>query len=97
MPAYWIARARVDNLEQYHKYADRVPAILQRFGGRALARGGRCTTLEGLAWANRFAVIEFPTLDMTRACFDSDEYQAVAFRRDGGCVVEIAIVEGVGT
>lgn len=96
MKAYWLARARVDEPEQYARYANRVPAILEQFGGKVLARAGRHEILEGPADFNRFVVIAFPSLDAARACFNSEDYQAAAqFRRDGGGVVEITIVEGV--
>lgn len=96
MTAYWLARARVDEPEQYARYAEQVPGILERHGGKVLARAGRHEILEGPADFNRFVVIEFPSLDAARACFNSEDYQAAArFRRDGGGVVEITIVEGV--
>ena len=40
MTAYWVARAKINQPEAYKKYTDRVPAILQKFGGKVLARGG---------------------------------------------------------
>lgn len=96
MTAYWLARARVDEPEQYARYASQVPALLERFGGKVLARGGRHEMLEGAADFTRFVVIEFPSLTAARDCFNSADYQAAAqFRRDGGGVVEITIVEGV--
>ena len=33
MVAYWVARSKVNNPDQYKKYADLVPGILQKFGG----------------------------------------------------------------
>ena len=82
MPAYWIARAKVNDPAEYGKYADRVPAILAKYGARVLARGGRYRILEGPEKFNRFVVIEFPTLEQGVACFNSKEYQeAAAFRR----------------
>jgi uncharacterized protein (DUF1330 family) len=96
MTAYWLARARVDEPEQYVRYASQVPDILERYGGRVLARGGAHEVLEGPTEFTRFVVIAFPDLDAARNCFNSAEYQAAAaFRRDGGGVVEITIVEGV--
>jgi uncharacterized protein (DUF1330 family) len=95
MPAYWVARARIDNPGLYKKYTDRVPAIVSRYGGKILARGGRYRIMEGPAIFHRFVVIEFPTLEQAAACFESPEYQeAAAFRRAGGGVVENVIVEG---
>jgi uncharacterized protein (DUF1330 family) len=96
MPAYWIARARVIDPDRYRRYAERVPEIVAAYGGRFLARGGAFAILEGNAEPNRFALIEFPSLDQARACFASDDYRAAAaFRRDGSGIVDIAIVEGV--
>lgn len=82
MPAYWLARAKVNDPVEYKKYTDRVPAILARYGAKVLTRGGRYQTLEGPEKFNRFIVIEFPSLEQGVACFNSKEYQeAAAFRR----------------
>jgi uncharacterized protein (DUF1330 family) len=82
MPAYWVARAKVNDPVEYRKYADRVPAILAKYGAKVLARGGRCQILEGPEKFNRFVVIEFPTFEQGVACFNSREYkEAAAFRR----------------
>jgi uncharacterized protein (DUF1330 family) len=94
MPAYWIARAKITDPVQYKKYTDRVPDIIDRYGGKILARGGRYRINEGPETFHRFVVIEFPTLEQGVACFESSEYQeAAAFRRAGGGVVENVIVE----
>jgi uncharacterized protein (DUF1330 family) len=96
MPAYWVARARIIDPATYKKYTDRVPGIIARYGGKILARGGRYQIMEGPDTFRRFIVIEFPTLGLGVACFNSPEYQeAAAFRRGGAGVVENVIVEGV--
>jgi uncharacterized protein (DUF1330 family) len=95
MPAYWIARARIDDPVAYKKYTDLVPGILQIYGGKVLARGGKYKINEGPETFHRFVVIEFPTLEQGVTCFESPEYQAAAaFRRNGGGVVENVIIEG---
>ncbi len=95
MPAYWVARSRVLNQDQYKRYTDLVPAIIAKYGGRVLARGGKYKIMEGDARFHRFVVIEFPTFERGVACFESDEYsRAAAFRRDGSGEVETVIVEG---
>ena len=94
MPAYWVARAKVIDPVQYKRYTDRVPDIVNRYGGKILARGGRYRIMEGPETFHRFVVIEFPTLEQGAACFESPAYQeAAAFRRAGGGVVENVIVE----
>jgi uncharacterized protein (DUF1330 family) len=94
LPAYWVARARIYDPVAYKKYTDRVPAIIAKYGGRVLARGGRFEIMEGPHKFHRFVVIEFPTFDQGVACFRSREYdEAAAFRRSGAGEVETIVVE----
>ena len=95
MPAYWIARSKINDPVDYKKYTDLVPAIIARHQGKVLARGGRYRVMEGPQKFQRFVVIEFPTLEQAVACFESPEYQqAAAYRRAGAGEVENVIVEG---
>lgn len=95
MPAYWVARSRIVDPVAYKKYTDRVPAILAKYGGKVLARGGRYQIMEGPQKFHRFVVIEFPTFEQGVACFTSKEYdEAAAFRHAGAGDVETIMVEG---
>jgi len=95
MPAYWVARSRINDPVEYKKYTDRVPAIIAKHGGKVLARGGRFQIMEGPDKFQRFVVIEFPTFEQGVACFTSPEYnEAASFRRRGAGEVETIIVEG---
>ncbi len=94
MAAYWLARARIVDAVEYKKYTDLVPGILDPFGVKVLARGGRYNILEGPENFERHVVIEFPTLEQAEACFNSPEYvEAAAFRRAGAGINELVIVE----
>ncbi|MGA0025802.1 MAG: DUF1330 domain-containing protein [Burkholderiales bacterium] len=62
MPAYWLARCRINNPVEYKKYTDRVPGIIANYGGKVLARGGNYQIMEGTDRFQRFGVSEFPTL-----------------------------------
>ncbi|MGA0034262.1 MAG: DUF1330 domain-containing protein [Burkholderiales bacterium] len=95
MPAYWLARCRINNPVEYKKYTDRVPGIIANYGGKVLARGGNYQIMEGTDRFHRFVVIEFPTLEQAVKCHQSPEYQAAAaFRRAPGVgEVEQVIVE----
>jgi uncharacterized protein (DUF1330 family) len=96
MPAYWVARSKINDPAEYKKYTDQVPGILARYGGKALARGGSYEIMEGPHKFHRFVVIEFPTMEQGIACFRSPEYDAAAaFRRSGAGEVETVMVEGV--
>ena len=95
MPAYWVARSRIDDPAEYKKYTDLVPGVIDRFGGKVLARGGRYRVMEGPDKFHRFVVIEFPTFEQGVACFASPEYDAAAaFRRGGAGEVETVMVDG---
>ncbi len=83
MPAYWVARSKINDPVEYKKYTDRVPAIIAKYGGKVLARGGKFQIMEGPHKFQRFVVIEFPTFEQGVACFTSKEYdEAAAFRRE---------------
>jgi len=95
MPAYWVARSKINDPVAYKKYTDLVPGIIAKFGGKVLARGGRYQIMEGPDTFHRFIVIEFPTFEQATACFNSPDYaEAAAFRRDGAGEVENVIVDG---
>ncbi len=95
MPAYWVARSKINDPALYKEYTDRVPDALAPFGGRVLARGGDFRILEGPEKFHRFVVIEFPSMEDAIACHDSQAYrEAAAFRKDGAGEVELVIVEG---
>jgi uncharacterized protein (DUF1330 family) len=90
MAAYWVARSKVNDAEQYKKYANLAPAIIWKFGGKF-------KILEGPEKFQRFIVIEFPSLERAVACHGSPEYQAAAAHRkkDGAGELEVVIVESV--
>jgi len=96
MPAYWLARCKINDPVEYKKYTDLVPGILAQFGGKPLARGGHYQIMEGTDKYHRFVVVEFPTLEQAVKCHQSPEYQAAAaFRRAPGVSeVHQVIVEG---
>src|SRR3977135_4118744 len=95
MPAYWVARSKINDPVEYKKYTDLVPAILAKYGGKVLARGGRYQIMEGTQKFQRFVVVEFATFEQAVACFTSEEYdEAAAFRRSGAGEVETIIVGG---
>jgi uncharacterized protein (DUF1330 family) len=97
MVAYWVARSKVNNPDQYKKYADLAPGIIGKFGGKFLARGGKFKILEGPEKFRRFVVIEFPSFEGAVACHESPEYvEAAAHRKKkGASELEIVIVESI--
>ena len=95
MPAYWIARSKINDPVAYKKYTDQVPAIIASYGGKVLARGGNFQIMEGPEKFHRFIVIEFATMADGVNCFQSAEYDAAAVHRreNGAGEVETIMVE----
>lgn len=75
MPALIIVDVRITEPGKFEEYRKLVPATLEPYGGRFLARGGRVETLEGDWDPKRIVVIEFPTLERARAWWASEEYR----------------------
>jgi uncharacterized protein (DUF1330 family) len=97
MSAYWLARSKINDPLRYKRYTDLVPEIVAAHQGRILARGGEFAVLEGPKKFERFVVIQFPTLALARACYESAAYQAAAKHRqeEGAGEVELVIVEAM--
>ena len=44
MPAYMVVQATVTNPEQFTEYAERMPALVEKFGGTYRVLGGEVET-----------------------------------------------------
>ncbi len=62
------------DMERFRPYAEAVPAVVQGFGGRFLARGGKVTPLHGSFVPERVVLIEFPAADDALKFYISDRY-----------------------
>lgn len=89
-----IATVDVTDPDQYRQYTDRSPAVIAKFGGRFLARGGRTATLEGDTESRRIVIVEFPSFEQAEACYNSLEYQEAKSHREGAAQAKFIVVEG---
>lgn len=74
MPAFLIADIDVNDPDTYANYIKANPDIVNKFGGRYIARGGAVKVLEGDWQPRRTVVIEFPDMATIEAFYDSPEY-----------------------
>lgn len=70
---YWIAFADVHDPEGYKAYVAENAKAFRKYGGRFLARGGKCEAREGKPRA-RAVLVEFPTYQAAVECYQSAEY-----------------------
>ena len=95
MPAYLIARVKVDNPTAYEEYKKLAAAAIEKHGGRYLARGGRTVTLEGTEEMARVVIVEFPSLEVAQTFFRSPDYQKAIAARTGAATGQFVVVEGI--
>ena len=94
MSAYVIAEIEVTDPAPYEEYRKRVPAIIQKHGGRFLVRGGAIDSKEGGWQPKRLIVVEFPSMEKARAWYGSPEYQPLIELRQKASRGRLVIVEG---
>lgn len=90
---YWIAHVEVRDPERYKDYVSTARPAFERFGAKFLARGGEYHAMEGNSRA-RNVVIEFPSVQAARDCYNSPEYQAAKAIRQEVADADMLIVEG---
>lgn len=95
MSAYVVLRINVIDAAKLKDYQAVAPAIIEKYQGRLLARGGEMFTLEGPQETRRMVLMEFPSLAQAEAFYRSDEYaQAIALRA-GAAEFEIVALDGL--
>jgi uncharacterized protein (DUF1330 family) len=95
MSAYLIVRVDAKDPALLKDYQAATPAIVARYGGRFLARGGATVTLEGPTESRRIVIIEFPSLADAQTYYHSPEYTAAHKLREAFATCEFVAVEGV--
>ncbi len=90
---YWVAHVDVRDATAYEAYRQANAVAFAKYGARFLVRGGDHEVREGQMKA-RTVVIEFPSYDAAKACYDSPEYQAAKALRDPVSNGDMVIIEG---
>jgi len=73
---------------------ERVPEVVEKYGGRYLVRGGEVTPLSGDWNPERVIIVEFETVERLQRCFRSAEYLELAPLKEQSTVSKAIIVEG---
>ena len=95
MSAYMIVQATVTNPEKFAEYAERTPAVVEKFGGRYLVLGRDVDTLEG-DWEHQSVVIsEWPSMEAARRFWQSPEYEELKQTRKSALDAVVLLVNGV--
>jgi uncharacterized protein (DUF1330 family) len=95
MPAYVVVDITVRDRETYERYKQLASSAVAAYGGRYLVRGGATETLEGGWRPSRFVILEFPSVELGRAWWGSQEYGPAKALRQACADTEMVLVEGV--
>lgn len=76
MTVYLINSYDIENLDEFKKYPSLVLPILQKYGAKVLASDTQGFALEGKAKTMN-AIIEFPSEEAAKNCYNDPEYQAI--------------------
>jgi len=94
MSVYMVIEIAIRNADLYSQYVERVPEVVEKYGGRYLVRGGEVTPLSGDWNPERVIIMEFETVEQLQRCFRSAEYLELAPLREQSTVSKAIIVEG---
>ncbi len=95
MAAYIVARVSVADPSLLKDYLNATPQIVERYGGKFIARGGPTITLEGPEETRRVVIIEFPSMADAEAFYRSREYSQAKKLRADVAVAEFIAVDGI--
>jgi uncharacterized protein (DUF1330 family) len=96
MPAYLIANIKLHDATRYQEYVERVPALIERHGGKYCVRGGDAMVLEGGWSPSRLIVLEFPDRERALAFYDDPDYEPYKSLRQSVSDSSLILVEGCG-
>ena len=96
MVAYVVNEIVITEPARFQTYADQVPAIIARYGGEYVIRGGQPEAVDGLAPPDRLVVLRFESREAARAWRNSPEYQAILPIREATSTSRVYIVDGYG-
>ncbi|HEY1505345.1 MAG TPA: DUF1330 domain-containing protein [Stellaceae bacterium] len=83
MPAYLVADLTIQDAKAFGAYVEVAGPLIEKFGGRVVARSDAAIALEGVP-PNHFVIVRFDTMDAAKRFYHSDEYRAPLQQRLGG-------------
>ena len=94
MSAYLIGEIDVTDPAGYEDYRKQVLAVVTKYGGRFIVRGGKVDSKEG-GWApQRIVVLEFPSLEQAQKFYHSADYAPLIKLRQKASKGRIILVDG---
>ena len=92
---YWVGCYRsISNSEALKNYSALAGPAAEAAGGRILSRGKAIAAHEA-GWLERTVIVEFDSVELAKAAYESDAYQAALAEMKGGVERDFRILEGM--
>lgn len=95
MSAYLIVNVDVKDFEKIKKYISDTPAVVEKYSGKFLARGGELLVVEGNWNPKRVVIIEFDSFEKAKEYYNSDDYKPLKLLRQSSAETDVVIVDGL--
>lgn len=94
MTAYLHGNIQIHDMDLYKEYTAQVPAVIAKYGGRYLVRGGAVEVVEGDVSVKRQVILEFPDMTALKTFYFSKEYAPLKDVRLQAATGSILLIEG---
>jgi uncharacterized protein (DUF1330 family) len=94
MSAYVIAEIEVTDPAAYEEYRKQVLAVVEKYKGKFIVRGGKVDPKEGGWTPQRLVVVEFPSMAQAQKWYDSPDYAPLIKLRQKASKGKLILVEG---
>jgi uncharacterized protein (DUF1330 family) len=93
--AFVVVQIAINDRDSYHRYETAGHLeIFDKFGGKLVGVDEDVDIVEGSWPFTRTVLIEFPSKQLARSWYESDEYQAVVGLRHGSATSNLVIAAG---
>ncbi|HTQ19518.1 DUF1330 domain-containing protein [Mycobacterium sp.] len=90
-----VVQIAINDRDGYHQYEIAGhPKIFDKFSAKLVGLDENVEVVEGSWPCTRTVIIEFPSNELARAWYESDEYQAVVGLRHASTTSNLVIVSG---
>lgn len=93
MVAYVILQIEITDKEKHAKYREIATPMVEKYGGKYLARGGQMEVVEGES-LSRIVIVEFPSMERFKSFYNAPEYQEAKALRQSATRGNMLVVEG---
>lgn len=94
MPAYIVAHIEVTDPQKFDEYRAAVPAVIEKYGGRYVVRGGTIENVENDIGVSRLTIVEYDDMEAAKRFYHSEEYAPLIKIRKASTNSSLAFVEG---